>query len=122
MQPLKKLLFAGGGGGGKGTGSGTGSIAAIIQENKRLKQNNERLSERLSQSKGALRDTLDRLHKRDTTTMSPMPSRRLFSSAVAAAVTSSNHQPPPSLKEEFLAFSKSHRFKGGSSKQKKSSS
>ena len=44
---------------------------------------------------------------------SPMPARRIFSSAVAAAVT---NQPPPSLKEEFLAFSKSHKIKG---KQKK---
>lgn len=89
----------------------TQSVAAILEENKRLKQDKERLSEKLSQSKGALRETLDRLHKKDASTLSPMPSRRIFSSAVAAAVT---NQPPPSLKEEFLAFSKSHRFKGSS--------
>ena len=83
-----------------------------MEENKRLKQDKERLSEKLTQSKGALRETLDRLHKKDThLSMSPMPSRRIFSSAVAAAV--SNKPPPPatttaSLKEEFLAFSKNH--------------
>merc|ERR1712008_131758 len=85
------------------------SITAILEENKRLKHDKERLSEQLSQSKGALRETLDRLHKKDASTLSPLPSRRIFSSAVAAAVS---NQPPPSLKEEFLAFSKSHRFKG----------
>lgn len=89
-------------------------MAAILEENKRLKQDKERLSEKLSQSKGALRETLDRLHKKDASTMSPLPSRRIFSSAVAAAVSS--NQPPPSLKEEFLAFSKSNRFKTGKKK------
>jgi len=97
-------------------GRGNPSIVAMLEENKRLKQDKERLAEKLSQSKGALRETLDRLHKKDASTLSPLPSRRIFSSAVAAAVS---NQPPPSLKEEFLAFSKSHRFKGN--KQKKSS-
>ena len=93
------------------------TMVAILEENKRLKQDKERLTDKLSQSKGALRETLDRLHKKDASTLSPMPSRRIFSSAVAAAVS---NQPPPSLKDEFLAFSKSHRFKlGGSGKQKK---
>lgn len=89
-----------------------------MEENKRLKHDKERLAEQLSQSKGALRETLDRLHKKDSILTSPMPSRRLFSSAVAAAVT---NQPPPSLKEEFLAFSKSHKFKGKQKKQQQPS-
>ena len=42
------------------------SIAAILDENKRLKHDKERLTEQLSQSKGALRETLDRLHKKDS--------------------------------------------------------
>ena len=82
---------------------------ALMEENKRLKQDKERLSEKLTQSKGALRETLDRLHKKDFHVVSPMhqSSRsRIFSSAVAAAV--SNKPPPPTLKEEFLAFSHSH--------------
>ena len=89
-----------------------GRFQALMEENKRLKHDKERLSEKLTQSKGALRETLDRLHKKDAhLSMSPMPSRRIFSSAVAAAVS---NKPPPtatttaSLKEEFLAFSKSH--------------
>ena len=65
------------------TGKGNPSIIAILEENKRLKQDKERLAEKLSQSKGALRDTLDRLHKKDASTLSPLPSRRIFSSAVA---------------------------------------
>ncbi len=100
-----------------------GNIQQILEENKRLKNEKERLSEKLSQSKGALRDTLDRLHKKSSAdnTLSPMPSRRLFSSAVAAAVSSNQPQPNLSLKEEFLAFSKSHRFhnKSGNNSGKK---
>lgn len=101
------------------SGKGHSSIAAILEENKRLKQDKERLTEKLSQSKGALRETLDRLHKKDASTLSPLPSRRIFSSAVAAAVS---NQPPPSLKDEFLAFSKSHRFKSGGKSKKNSES
>ena len=57
-------------------------LLLLLEENKRLKHDKERLSEQLSQSKGALRETLDRLHKKDVVLTSPMPSRRLFSSAV----------------------------------------
>jgi hypothetical protein len=41
----------------------------MLEENKRLKQDKERLAEKLSQSKGALRETLDRLHKKDASTL-----------------------------------------------------
>ena len=51
------------------TGKGNPSIVAILEENKRLKQDKERLAEKLSQSKGALRETLDRLHKKDASTL-----------------------------------------------------
>ena len=88
------------------------SITAILEENKRLKHDKERLSEQLSQSKGALRETLDRLHKKDVVLTSPMPSRRLFSSAVAAAVT--NQPPPLSLKEELKNIN--YKIKGKSKK------
>ena len=50
-------------------GKGNPSIVAILEENKRLKQDKERLAEKLSQSKGALRETLDRLHKKDASTL-----------------------------------------------------
>lgn len=81
---------------------------ALMEENKRLKQDKERLSEKLTQSKGALRETLDRLHKKDfhVSPLHQSSRSRIFSSAVAAAV--SNKPPPPTLKEEFLAFSHSH--------------
>ena len=51
------------------TGRGNPSIVAMLEENKRLKQDKERLAEKLSQSKGALRETLDRLHKKDASTL-----------------------------------------------------
>ena len=84
---------------------------ALLEENKRLKQDKEKLTEKLTQSKGALRETLDRLHKKDNAFhVSPIPSRsRIFSSAVAAAV--SNKPPPPTLKEELMAFSQNKKTK-----------
>ena len=105
----------------------------MVEENKRLKSDNEKLMSKLTQSKGVLKDTLDRLATNSsnettvqrTTTSSkesvnrpllPTASRtRIFSQAInacqldkqIASITQKEKQ-RSNLKEEFLEFSRTH--------------
>ena len=104
-----------------------------MEENRRLRSDNEKLMSKLTQSKGVLKDTLDRLATNTsndttattTTTSSkdatnpkpilPTASRtRLFSQAINACqldkqiASITNKDKRSNLKEEFLEFSRTH--------------
>lgn len=88
---------------------------AMVLENKQLRLDRDLLMEKLIRSKGALKETLDRLalnnqHKQDQ--LSPLPPRRplLSSSSVLSSVGRSNSR--ARVTQDLLEFSKT----GGRSK------
>ena len=106
-------------------------VNLLVEENKRLRSNNEKLMSKLTQSKGVLKDTLDRLatnssnenSMRQQTTPSKEPNRpllptasrtRLFAQAINACqldkqiASITQKEKRSNLKEEFLEFSRTH--------------
>ena len=109
-------------------------VNLLVEENHRLRSDNEKLMSKLTQSKGVLKDTLERLAtnssneahqsntgnttsstKESTRPMLPTASRtRLFSQAInacqldkqIASITQKERR--TNLKEEFLEFSRTH--------------
>jgi hypothetical protein len=108
-------------------------VNLLVEENRRLRSDNEKLMSKLTQSKGVLKDTLDRLatnssnenhNQQQPTTPSskesnrpvlPTASRtRLFSQAINACqldnqiASITQKEKRSNLKEEFLEFSRTH--------------
>ena len=90
----------------------------MVAENRQLRQERDLLLQKLVRSKGALKETLDRLTtsnqlKKDQ--LSPMPPRRLLSSS--SVLQSAGEAPSRSkVTQDLLEFSKSrhHRVAAGS--------
>ena len=106
-------------------------VNMLVEENQRLRSDNEKLLSKLTQSKGVLKDTLDRLathssnesrnqqaspSSRETNRpLLPTASRtRLFSQAINACqldkqiASITQKEKRANLKEEFLEFSRTH--------------
>ncbi len=95
------------------------SLDAVVLENRQLRQDRDALMEKLIRSKGALKETLDRLttskeYKRDSGMHqpSPLPPKKVLSStAVLSSVGSESSR--AKVTQELIEFSKTHNTSGG---------